>query len=1164
MTIQYPGFSWDDKKIEIIFDSVNDGIYGIDINGNCTFINKAATGLLGYSREECIGKNMHRLLHRKLKNGAPRPKAKGAADQAKDSKEVYVNEHDIFWKADGSPIDVRYSANPINEDGISKGTFIVFTDITEQKQQEAEIAWIKAKQEALIAESIQAERALKDSQEKLLTALNIARLGYWQLQLDRKTLFWSDEVYKIWGLSADTTQLNFNFLLETIPASDQAAFVAEQAAAFAGEKELDLEHRIILPDGSIKWVCEKGNLVKDSNGRPVVLQGTVQDITQQKELELSLEESNRRYHYATRATFDAIWDWDPVKGTLFRGEGFKNIFGYDVQGALPDLSTWLVYVHPEDKENVRTSIYSVIESTETNWTSEYRYRKADGTYAYVVDSGFVIRDETGKAIRMVGAMQDISQRKMYEVALEESNQRFAYAAQAASEAIFEWNINEPRLFTEYRYKELLGYEFPANKASVDFWISKAHPDDYPTISRLRTSIWTDPSQDSWSFDYRYLKADNEYMYVKEKAIILRDEAGTPIRMIGSLQDITRQKELELSLEESNRRYQYATKATFDAIWDWDLVEGTLFWGEGFKNIFGHDVQGLQPDLSTWTAHIHPDDFDNVIKSIYQVIASAETNWTSEYRYQKADGSFAYVVDSGFVVRDETGLAIRMVGAMQDISQSKMHEVALEESNQRFAYAARATSEAIWEWNCSEPQIFKEYGYKDLFGYELPGNKEDISFWASKVHPDDYEHIWNKMLNMRANPALNDWTIEYRFLKAGGEYVFIKEKAILLRDAEGNLLRMIGSMQDITSQKTEERQLKLLESVITNTNDSVMIAEAQPGQNSRIIYVNNAFTRMTGYLPEEAMGKTLSILQGPKSDKTELQRLSNAVRNGQSCEITTINYKKNGQEFWMNFSVSPIVDEKTGITHFIAIQRDITERKKEEVELKLLADDLYKRNKELQQFGYVVSHNLRAPVANIIGITNLLELDHDDPATIERCTSDLKTTVNSLDNVIKDLSKILSITDGTVELIKDNIDLTEILNIVTTDLSEVIKHADAKILLPLKSHWILSHKAYLYSIFYNLLSNAIKYRSAARPVIAVKINSDEEFVKIIVADNGIGIDLKKNFDNLFKPYKRFSLAVEGKGLGLFLVKSHVEAMKGQINVESTIGAGTTFTIILPIV
>lgn len=151
-------------------------------------------------------------------------------------------------------------------------------------------------------------------------------------------------------------------------------------------------------------------------------------------------------------------------------------------------------------------------------------------------------------------------------------------------------------------------------------------------------------------------------------------------------------------------------------------------------------------------------------------------------------------------------------------------------------------------------------------------------------------------------------------------------------------QIISVSRDITLQKQEVQRLKLLESVITNTTDAVLITEAEPldGPGPRILFVNEAFTKMTGYTAEEVIGKTPRILQGPNSNKKDLAKLGKALRNWESCEITTINYKKSGEEFWVNFTVSPVANAEGWYTHWIAVERDVTEQKNKELELKLFS------------------------------------------------------------------------------------------------------------------------------------------------------------------------------------------------------------------------------------
>ncbi|MFP5039631.1 PAS domain S-box protein [Parasediminibacterium sp. JCM 36343] len=412
-----------------------------------------------------------------------------------------------------------------------------------------------------------------------------------------------------------------------------------------------------------------------------------------------------------------------------------------------------------------------------------------------------------------------------------------------------------------------------------------------------------------------------------------DDNGNVALILNTVTDVT-EKEIALQLtKESKQRYEYVTKATSSAIWDWDLVAQTIFWGEGIETSFGHKIQDIKEDISSWTDYIHPEEIERVLKGIYEVIDGKATNWKDQYRYLKADGSYAHVSDKGFVVRDEHGKAIRMVGSMRDITSAKEAEQHL-----KLLETAIANTEDIIVITNAEPFdepgpriIYVNDAYTKVTGYTreeaigqspriLQGektNKEDLKKFSTSIRK--WERCEVTVLNYKKN----------------GEAFWMNISATPIADEKGWFTHWVAIQRDVTLQKKEEQRLKLLESVITNSNDSIIITEAEPVDmpGPRIIYVNEAFTRMTGYTSDEVIGKTPRLLQGPKSDRGELKKLSIALRNWQPCEITTINYKKTGEEFWINFSVSPVADETGWFTHWISIERDVTERKQFEIKQK---------------------------------------------------------------------------------------------------------------------------------------------------------------------------------------------------------------------------------------
>ncbi len=271
------------------------------------------------------------------------------------------------------------------------------------------------------------EEELKISElvEKLELAQKIGKIGYWEFDTSTNKIFWSEEIYRIWKVDNSFIP-DFEKFIESIHPDEREFCLHENIEAIRNKTPLDYTHRIVLPDGEIKYLHEKGSPLLNEVGTLSKFRGTVQDITQRKEAENQIAESNERLAIISKATNDAIWDWNIKTGEHYWGDGFQKLFGIDfeIEGKSPEY--WEKRVHPEDFDLVKNNVENLLKSAEsTYFESEYRFLKEDGSYTYVSDKGSVIRDNFGNPIRLVGAMQDISHRKEYEESLKLLNEDLA-------------------------------------------------------------------------------------------------------------------------------------------------------------------------------------------------------------------------------------------------------------------------------------------------------------------------------------------------------------------------------------------------------------------------------------------------------------------------------------------------------------------------------------------------------------------------------------------------------------------------------------------------------------------------------------------------------------------------------------------------------------------
>ena len=493
---------------------------------------------------------------------------------------------------------------------------------------------------------------------------------------------------------------------------------------------------------------------------------------------------------------------------------------------------------------------------------------------------------------------------------------------------------------------------------------------------------------------------------------------------------------------------------------------------------------------------------------------------------------------------------------------KVTNIEIKESNERYDIVAKATSDTIWDWKIEDDSIIWNKGIYGVFGYQ----KEDVGstskWWFDRIHPEDSLKMSVKLYSFLEQKT-EKWQDEYRFQCADGSYKYVFDRGFLVKDANGKPIRMIGAIQDVTKQKEEEQRLRLLETVITQSKDAVMITDIDTSKNviPNIIFVNSAFTDMTGYPADEVIGKSLEILFGKKSDILEFDKLRTAVQEYKECFVETISYKKSGEEFWINFSMIPVTDKEGEHSHWISIQRDVTVEKEREKEREQLIRELTQNNKDLKQFSYITSHNLRAPLSNLTGLLNLIEEIPIEDSELKEIINGFSKSTHLLNETINDLVKVIIIKDNP-SVQKEKLFIKDVFENVFNQLSFLISANKPILKIDLEVETIFDiNKSYLESIFLNLLTNAINYREPSRQLrITIATKVEDNNLIMTFKDNGIGIDLEKNNDKIFGLYQRFHNYPESKGLGLYLVKSQVESMGGTISVDSNVGKGTTFTIV----
>ncbi len=277
------------------------------------------------------------------------------------------------------------------------------------------------------------------------------------------------------------------------------------------------------------------------------------------------------------------------------------------------------------------------------------------------------------------------------------------------------------------------------------------------------------------------------------------------------------------------------------------------------------------------------------------------------------------------------LALTNKSLKAEIIEHQRTEAALRHTNHTLQSLIAASPRAIFTLDLQDKVKIWNPAAELIFGWKEEEVKDSLNPIISEESVEEYKIVKQSILQ-----GVTPSSLEIRRRKKDGSNIDIVFSAAPLTDSEGKINGMVAVVADITEQKQQAEQVRLLQSVVVNTNDAIIITEAEPidEPGPRILYVNEAFTRMTGYTLEEVLGKTPRLLQGPKTSRWELDKVRSALSKGESAIVEVINYRKDGSEFWLEFSVVPVADKTGYYTHWISIQRETTERKRNEEALRL--------------------------------------------------------------------------------------------------------------------------------------------------------------------------------------------------------------------------------------
>lgn len=692
----------------------------------------------------------------------------------------------------------------------------------------------------------------------------------------------------------------------------------------------------------------------------------------------------------------------------------------------------------------------------------------------------------------------------------------------------------------YSRQELLGQNHRIVKSGI-------HPPEF------YADMWRTVTRGViWHGELCNRRKDGSLYWVESSIVPFLDPGGTPYQYISIRTDITRVKEAEQRLARSQA---YANIGT----WDWNIATGGLYWSERIAPLFGHPEGTLETTYDNFLAAIHPDDRDKVVGAITACVELG-AEYHIEHRVVWPDGSVHWLVERGDVVRDAAGTPLHMLGVVQDITERKLAEVALEEA-QRLARLGNwsldlATGRCTWSREV--------YSLFDRPPHQYVPTLD--SYFSELVHPDDVERV--RQAYQHALESGRPESIDHRIQRSDGTVRWVQVDGCIESDSDGGPARLTGTFQDITARKQTETALEESRKWLEEAQSLAKLGHWSADLTTGALMWSDEIYRIFGQDPDRFVPSVDAFHQAVHPDDLPLVRdnVQRAAATGVHDIVHRI-VRPGGEVRYVHELARAQLGEDGRVARLTGTVQDVTELKRAEHAMLQAKEAAEAASRAKSEFLASMSHELRTPLNSILGFAQLFGLDPDLPDRTRDHAREIERAGQHLLSLVNDLIDLARIEAGKMELFPAPVSLRAVVGDSLAMVAPIARERGIRMIDAggiCEQTLVLADATRLQQVLINLLANAIKYNRPDGTVHLV-CRADGGRVRVSITDTGPGIPAEKQ-SRMFSPFDRLGAErgqVEGSGIGLVITQRIVEAMGGAIGFESTEGRGSTFWVELPL-
>jgi len=856
-----------------------------------------------------------------------------------------------------------------------------------------------------------------------------------------------------------------------------------------------------------------------------------------------------------------FWEWEILRNKIQLNAVFKRMLGYDDNGFENNPPTWEKLIIPDDLELVLANYNGHVDSHgKIPFQNEARYFHKSGSAVWIKCAGEVTDwDKQGNPLRATGSAIDITRQKIAEYRLAKTEKLLDLTNQVARVGGWEVDLVRKRARWSKVIKQI--YEVPDDyEPRFDIITGEGSGFIIHEASRKLIDDATDEAiktGKSYNLEIKITTAKGKELWTRVIGHA-EFENGVCKRLYGTFQDIDSQKrmreEFEIGEQQFRSAFENATigMALVSLDGNWMKVNHVMCDMLGYTR---EELTGLSFQQIT-----HPDDLEHDTGMVTRILAGEINNYQIEKRYIHKDGNVVWALLSVSLVRDNNDLPLHFVSQIENVTKRRSAEMKLRESEAKYRKIFENVQDVFYQTDINgmvteiSPSIENYSGYKRD---KIIGSHVENFYY----YPEDREKLIEQL---KSYGKVNDFQV--RLKTSANEMVYTSINAHLLVDDNGNLYGFEGSMRDISERKKAEDALKERDALLTKLSEQIpgVIYQFQffPDGRSCFPFASSGAIDLFELTPEQMKADSEPVFKRihqddfPEFYRSVIASFNNLTRWEHEFRLTIPGRPVK----WLHGSSRPeLQPDKSVIWH--GYVTDITDKKLREQELRNAFDLVTEQNNRLINFAYIISHNLRTHSGNFEILVKLLQ-DAENREEELLLLNHLGKVSDQLSETIMHLNEVVSI-QTSISLERTQLNLSTYVEKAISQLKNNSSYRNAVIVNKVAPGLEIKYNpAYIESILFNFLSNGVKYGDPGKQTIIVVSSYAEDGQQVLeIKDNGLGIDLQKYADKLFGMYKTFHEHSDGKGIGLFITKSQVEAMGGKIEVSSKVGHGTTFKIYL---